>query len=545
MNLSLERGKHIAAGFCYVDFILRNSDIMSTLCKAPLRISRTSQNKYSGSIFGLSITIECIDSKSSYNQGMVRTVSDVSMPFGLGGTYAKVSQTYYAINDNTTSLDLELELKLRGAIRLYFWFRKTAVGNYIDRVCCDIEKAAKLIVSSEYKNNEKLSDEQRSRIDDFVRSVRTSRHVDNIANESLEASVSIAVVKNIAVVQADAIMPDKHFVSAKHELSYDIKKSQNICEAAGRLARINNPAFTFRGETEHEILNIEFRQAAFEFGHNLFNEYLAGNLTSIMPILSYHGKQTFLRFVVDEKLESLPWEALHDGKDFLSTKLRFARSVGVTRQRAKSKESAMENFGILLIGCDSRDDLPGAVVEAESVGQILSKAGAQKVEVLKGSKANRQNVVNAISKGCFNVLHFSGHSVFNRQYPYQSYLELAHGSKLYLHELDHLNNNTAGGSVFDLIFLNSCQSGLATIDHTSGRSLSLCRVLREAGVENVIGMLWNVSDDAAVQVASTFYEYIATGAYINIAEALRQTRCKVAIDRAWQDGSWLAPVLYA
>jgi len=64
-------------------------------------------------------------------------------------------------------------------------------------------------------------------------------------------------------------------------------------------------------------------------------------------------------------------------------------------------------------------------------------------------------------------------------------------------------------------------------------------------VENVIGMLWNVIDEAAAQVASTFYEYIATGQYIDVTEALRQTRCKVAMDRAWQDGSWLAPVLYA
>jgi CHAT domain-containing protein len=72
----------------------------------------------------------------------------------------------------------------------------------------------------------------------------------------------------------------------------------------------------------------------------------------------------------------------------------------------------------------------------------------------------------------------------------------------------------------------------------------MCRIIRESGVDNVIGMLWNVSDEAAAQVASVFYKFLTTGCVPDIVEAMRQTRCKVAMDRAWQDGSWLAPVLY-
>jgi len=72
----------------------------------------------------------------------------------------------------------------------------------------------------------------------------------------------------------------------------------------------------------------------------------------------------------------------------------------------------------------------------------------------------------------------------------------------------------------------------------------MCRTIRESGVCNVIGMLWNISDDAAAQFASYFYKFLASTDQFHVAQAMRRTRCKVAMERAWQDGSWLAPVLY-
>lgn len=72
----------------------------------------------------------------------------------------------------------------------------------------------------------------------------------------------------------------------------------------------------------------------------------------------------------------------------------------------------------------------------------------------------------------------------------------------------------------------------------------MSRAIRESGVNNVIGMLWNVSDEAAAQLASVFYTFLASSPHLHVAQAMRRTRSKVAIDRSWQDGSWLAPVLY-
>ena len=202
--------------------------------------------------------------------------------------------------------------------------------------------------------------------------------------------------------------------------------------------------------------------------------------------------------------------------------------------------------GILLIGADPRGDLPGTRTEVEHIGNALTKAGASAVEVLTGEEATREEVLKHLESGRFTMIHFSGHSAFDAKHPYQSHLELAMGTKLRLHELEHVNRMAAGRSrePIELVFLNSCQSGRVGVDETTGRNLSMCRVLRESGVSNVVGMLWNVTDEAGVQFASAFYGLLAAEEGMDIAEAMRRTRWRTALDRAWADGSWLAPVLY-
>jgi CHAT domain-containing protein len=347
------------------------------------------------------------------------------------------------------------------------------------------------------------------------------------------------MVNKTMLVEADATMPDKHFLSGRNEIPHEPDSHQKIKASALQLAAINNPAFTVRGEKNPESLDIEFRQAAFEFGHNLYKNYFTNKLSEVMPVLLHYENNAFMKLDIDESVEGLPWEALHDGKNFLSTKLCFSRVLGAQGSRRAHKQINFENIGILLVGSDSRGDLPGVTSEVQNIAAILSDTGFSRVELLDGLKANRKNLLELLKSGEFNILHYSGHSVFNSSYPYQSYLEFIKSERLFLHELDDFSNQG-----LELVFLNSCQSGKTGLDQTTGRELSMCRTIRESGVANVIGMLWNVSDDAAAHFASEFYGFLSGNDQLHVAEAIRQTRCKVAMERAWQDGSWLAPILY-
>lgn len=173
------------------------------------------------------------------------------------------------------------------------------------------------------------------------------------------------------IVEADTVMPDRHFYTCRNEISHEQEKYKNIHDSAKLLASINNPALTFRGEDETRQADVEFRQAAFEFGHSLYRNYFCGNLTEIMPVLLHYQEQTFLKLDVDESVEDLPWEALHDGKDFLSTKLCLSRVLGSASPRSP-KNNTISKFGVLLVGSDSRADLPGANTEVQAISKLLS-----------------------------------------------------------------------------------------------------------------------------------------------------------------------------
>jgi hypothetical protein len=109
-----------------------------------------------------------------------------------------------------------------------------------------------------------------------------------------------------------------------------------------------------------------------------------------------------------------------------------------------------------------------------------------------------------------------------------------------LHELGHFGRTATHELPLSLVFLNSCQSARVGQDSLTGRQLSMCKALREAGVGFVIGMLWSVEDEAAVQVGATFYNNLMNHPDQGPEGAMRETRLAVAIERAWADGSWLA-----
>jgi len=543
MIIQIERGKHLSANFDWVDFVVRNTDIMTALNQAPLQVKQISSGKYTGNIFGVKLQIEHLEYNHSGRRGYIKVLADVRLPFSLGRTYTTASHLYYGVDEKITSIQLDLKLEVTGFMSLYVRIRRNSINNYIDRICSDIEIAANIIDNRDARADILLDERQKIRVEQYRRSLAKALPLKSSSFPKVNASLSVSLINDTIVVKADAVMPDRHFITARNEVRESSERQSAIKAAANQLASINNPAFAVRGGIISKGRgDIEFRQAAFEFGHSLYRDYFCGDLAGIMPVLVHHGQETFVRLDADKELEWLPWEALHDGKDFLSTKLRFSRILGTTGEHLKTKSSTIEKFGILLVGSDSRGDLPGTTTETQTIANLLTEAAVSRVEVLSGSKADRQSVLSMLGSGQFNVLHFSGHSVFNAAYPYQSYLELVQGTRLYLHELDNLIGPE--DKSLNLVFLNSCESGRVGLDKTTRKNLSMCRIIRESGVDNVIGMLWNVSDEAAAQVASVFYKFLATGSVPDVVEAMRQTRCKVAIDRAWQDGSWLAPVLY-
>ena len=544
MIRTIERGKHIIASLHWVDFLANNIDIVTALNNAPMQIKRTDADSYRGRMYGTSLRIDCLSHQRTNNEGCVKFLSYIRLPMLLGRTYATTNLGYCATDPNTTFVELVIELESKGIATLYAKAKRLRFRGYIDKICDHIEEAARLLSNNDDSANTLLDEEQMQRVNEVRSKMAHAPSIKRNSMSTLEAAVRISRINQLMIIEASAVMPDKHLMTAKNIVKSDESKYNTIQIAAHQLAHINNPMFRFRGEESHVDESMEFHEVALKLGYALYTDFFGGKLKDVMPIFLFHNKETHLRLNIDEDLETIPWEVLHDGKEFISTKMRLSRSLGTASYGKRKEARQISDLGIMLVGSDSRGDLPGSVGEVKAIREILDGLGINCVDMLCENEANRHKVLERLGSGKYNVFHFSGHSVVKDDSPYQSYLELAHGNRLSLHELDSIVNPEDGRHLINLVFLNSCQSGRARTDRITGRSLSLCRVFKEAGIDNVIGMLWNVSDDAAAQVASVFYEELAAGDYADVSEAMRKTRRKVAMDRAWQDGSWLAPVLY-
>jgi CHAT domain len=544
MILDIQRGKQLTVAFGWVDFVIDNTDIMAALSEGPMTVKRVSPGMYKGRVFGMRLRIEHLQRVLTDGRTYVRTLSDVGIPMGLGRTYTTAHHKYVAIDECTTSLDLQFRLETSGLSSIYLWLRKKKILAYVDRVCSDIEQAAQMLAYRDSKTETLLDDEQQDRVTQYRAIQATTDSLPASKAPETEASLRLSLVQDTVLVEAEARMSDEQLLMADQEIGDHQTVYDSFMESAKQLACLNNPAFAVRGEAAAALPDVDFRETAFEFGTALYKKYFSGSLDRVLPIIFHQRESAIINLDIDEDLDGLPWEALNDGKDFLALTTRLVRTLGPAHQLSGKSFENTGDHAILLVGSDPHGDLPGARAEVESIAAELSKCGGIAAEVLVGSEANRRRVLDLLGTGKFDVLHYSGHSVFDPEHPLQSYLQLEQGTKLRLHELDQLNRSTGSAKPVDLVFLNSCQSGRVALDAATGRNLSMCRVLRESGVDNVVGMLWNVSDDAAAQVAIIFYKLLMRGERTDIAEAMRRTRCQMALDRAWADGSWLSPVLY-
>jgi len=533
-KLERQLGKNVQANFCWVDFVISNTDILMALSRAPLQTKRVSEDKFTGRIFGVALTMTVVKHEKTAKKGLQHILADIQLPAHLGRTYTVVKYNYAAIDKQTTSIDLNISIDLTLLMALYAGSKVDQIDGYLNKLCLDIESSARRLESRTGEYETLLSDEQKQRVEAFRRTIRPepTEHL-----PTLSGALRIAMTQDMILVTAEAKMPDRRILSASEQVSMNGNDLTSLLSGTERLAAINNSAFSVRGVRPSVVENRDFRQAAFEFGHGFYKKICSGRLTSVLPVMVKNGVSSDIRLTIDGQVEALPWETLHDGDDFLCLNVRFSRSITTLRDRQQDEEK-WGNPGILIVGADSRGDLPGTETEVCSIGKILEGAGMSKVEVIAGQRANRNEVIKAMATGSFNIIHFSGHSIFNTTHPYQSSLELMDNSRIHLFELTKLGKGT------DLLFMNSCHSASFGEDRVTGKHLSMCKTLREAGVQAVIGMLWSIEDQAAIQIGSMFYRKLFEQPHLGPEEAMRQTRNAVGIERAWADGSWLAPVLY-
>jgi len=229
--------------------------------------------------------------------------------------------------------------------------------------------------------------------------------------------------------------------------------------------------------------------------------------------------------VVDAATANLPWELMladdpsraDDDKRPLALRTALVRQLSSLRFRRHVRQS-MERTA-LVIGNPSvqgyaaafghvsgieRDppDLAGAQAEAEAVVSVLGSMGYG-VERVIGSQNGASEVLAALYRRPWRILHISAHGIFNLRHGdgrARSGVVLSDGLLITAAEI------AAMELVPELVFLNCCHLGQVDMGRDGNKlAASVARELIDVGVRCVVVAGWAVDDDLARLFGQTLY----------------------------------------
>jgi CHAT domain-containing protein len=171
---------------------------------------------------------------------------------------------------------------------------------------------------------------------------------------------------------------------------------------------------------------------------------------------------------------------------------------------------------VLIVGDPAADNpLPGAQKEAMRVRDLFEKfkqlidhaqdkkvAGVEIVALLGPSAATRTRVMQELLLKSYDVLHYAGHCMYDKEKPSASGWIFTGNKRLSANELSRIDR------IPKFVFSNACESGI-TPDRSEQRSPELAPSFAETffarGVQNFVCTAWPVNDQAALDFAERFY----------------------------------------
>jgi CHAT domain-containing protein len=234
--------------------------------------------------------------------------------------------------------------------------------------------------------------------------------------------------------------------------------------------------------------------------------------------------------IIDSSDQDIPWELLHDGNSFVSS--RYALGRDIPSHKKISREYGRKGIHICLIG-NPTEDLPSAQEEVDELRTLLEETlrrlkATYEVDtvlrVIEGEEALKSTILFNIllsDETPWDIIHYAGHASFDAARPNSSGLHLADG-ELKGFEIEEMKVNP-------IFFANACRSSIVLKDASLvgyGLMKGIAPSFIKGGAVGYIGTLWPVFDLPARRIATSFYKSIIEGA--TMGEALLVAKQDVA-----------------
>ena len=302
-----------------------------------------------------------------------------------------------------------------------------------------------------------------------------------------------------------------------------------------------------------------WRRQAQREGKRLYQDLLAGN-PSLMEKLGFArqaaGSEENLNlcFVGPRNHLGMPYELLYDEAPW-AVRYPLCRQVtGVTTNKQNFSQTISnlirdkKPLKILLIASNTGNINPDTEINtlAEKIQQ-KAEAIKLKIEIKKipTASASVKRVEKLLEKCPYHIVHYAGHSKFDGSTGENS------GLIFYQHP-----KNRSGKEVLTaralltrlrdsqtvLFYLSSCVGATVSGQDVlrQGECLGTMDAIVQAGIPNVFGYRWYVTDKGAQQFATHFYESLLTTRSPNRA-ALKARQS--IYNQSGNDETWISPIL--
>lgn len=284
-----------------------------------------------------------------------------------------------------------------------------------------------------------------------------------------------------------------------------------------------------------------------EFGKTLYDTLFSGELGDYFNKRfneaqeENNGLRISMQFNKNvPEIASLPWEYLHNGENFLTTR----RSILLSRlppEAKKTKAQLIDSVLRMLVVISSPDDPRVPPLNTEKEQEIILEAvdkldREQKIKVYFTEDATFENVQNYLNEQNYHIVHFTGHGISINGRSHLVFESKSRKARL-------IDNKVLADLFSDLgirlVVLSSCDSAKGSNKEAFS---DLASMLSRRRIPAVVAMQYSVLDDVAIQFADTFYRTIASGKSVDIA--LNEARIMMKNSEKSNGFDFAAPVLY-
>ncbi len=215
-----------------------------------------------------------------------------------------------------------------------------------------------------------------------------------------------------------------------------------------------------------------------------------------------------LLFVADEGLRSLPFAALHDGKQFLVE--NYSVGFALALELVDTRYVDIRNSQVLAMGASKFQELKPLPAVPEELSIVARDIWQGKFFLNQNFTLN--NLQSIRKSQPFGIIHLATHGEFKGGEADNSFIQLW-DSKLKFKQMKELNNPPA-----ELLVLSACRTALGD----KNAELGFGGLAHRVGVKTAVASLWQVSDAGTLGLMTEFYKQLKFAPIK--AEALRQAQ---------------------